>query len=223
MDTTVRTCAWGPTVTHRITNDSNDGYLWYGAEGKRLAGRERGAEWTTPGVDTMCYHWDMKSERLGATTLVRPGTERTETIVLRPTHEVDARAVEELARIGVLVFRPRTRSGEASLARFRAGHQPAVVGTDEYNDIVAMAWLDPAEARPVPFGVVVRPEYRRQGIVAPLLHEMAQEARRHGHTELVTCIAPSVPDPMQDLRRGGLRVVSAFTTGGTSDVRVALD
>lgn len=143
--------------------------------------------------------------------------------VLRPANEADASALRTFAAKAGLLCQPRTHAGEQPLAHFHPGHQPAILALDHHGEVQGLAWICPAETRPAPFGVLVLPEFRRAGGAGRLIRELAAEARRHGHSELSTCIAPGRPDPMRDLQAAGLRVVSAFTTGGISDVRVALD
>ncbi|MCK9519691.1 MAG: hypothetical protein M0R74_11810 [Dehalococcoidia bacterium] len=165
----------------------------------------------------------MKTKYGQVSTRGWPGANGAEPFELRPVNESDAQVVQELASDGVLVYQPRCPAGKTALAEFRAGQQPAILGKDRHDEIVGMAWLGPSEGKRAAFGMVVRPGHNTRELVVPLLRSLVAEARRLRHSELTTCVTPGVPDPISDLREGGLRVVSAFTTGGVSDVRLALN
>jgi|GEM_PF-2785957 len=143
-------------------------------------------------------------------------------VYLRPAREADAAAIARLAEHGATVCLPG-ECREQPLERFHAGHQPGVLAVTEDEEVVGIAWLEIMPFGPAEIGVVVVPRYRREGGVAELIHELMAEAVRHGHHEVATKIAPGLPDPLRELRDGGLRVISAFTTGGISDVHLALD
>lgn len=141
---------------------------------------------------------------------------------LRPAFEADAPRIARLAKRGTAVCFPGT-GGERALARFQAGRQPATLAVSENEEVLGIAWLELAPLQPAAIGVVVLPRYRRAGGVSALVHALASEARRHGHREVTTMLAPGLPDPLGELRAAGLRVISAFTTGGISDVRLAIE